>query len=956
MAKQTEPKLVKSIPEGYTKEVRDGKTVYVKRTESREPSKPVTKIKVPTVKKTTTTGAVKATPPKPKPTSNIKPAEPKKTFTEDVLMLEDPKPVEPVIQKPQYLRTDIKEEFPQGLQKGFHQYSVPDLTTGGNYAKSKTVITDESGMPQVFDFKLNKYVPTGEPNVRQLMEVQADTPTIQQPLGQNQLPTKFSNVPTTLRTPQYNAPVLKTGDVDPNVPIQYKGFNDLGTGTGKSDAQFLEEQNKKLGTQMPIVPELKKGGLVQKLAKGGKIKGYQYGGTTEGEYDPNNPISGQGIIQQPGSTQFVPTGNVAGSGGFNYQTQQSQQANKKLKAPKTQEQLNREANIKSGAVSGVSALGNAAAMTTEPMNESDAKQNAAFQAIGQAGTVGAAISGIYGIANKFGTDQRRKSEQYTSTGELKDENKARTMGIVGGILDPIKAYNYRKESGNWGDVSGKGYTKFLEDKAKKQIEEVKRANQEAKIEGTIANRDAGQSDIKVGDKYDLSKVSFDENGQLILPQANYNKGGLVKKAMQHCADGGVIKGKGGPKDDKIVAKVKAGSFVVPAENTKVAETLREKLLMKAPNVKANLNQKGGEKVKLSNKEHLFTPEEKEELMEKGVDMNELAPNAENKEYVQFPKLGFKEGGPIKSKKTYKELITPPINWKGSKEYYKKAADKAIKDGKVIPSDYNKINIKAPKSKTSFKEKSDVLPTKDVSLSEIKKTNVEPTQEVAKAESKISSTPIVQQNAPTSTQSTGKRRGLADILGNVDPTALVGPAQTYLGAKFLRDSKRPDYNPVLDATINEATNKAIREAQYGLSPEERFAAEQNIQNALNDARFSARNLAGGSAGTAFTQERAAINSGLANKLNMQIADQQLRREKQQYANQLAADRAAINAQNKQDVFNIANQAFNQRQQAGAELVGAGLANTIGAYRYNRNARMMDAYNQQANPWTNYNYNV
>jgi len=120
------------------------------------------------------------------------------------------------------------------------------------------------------------------------------------------------------------------------------------------------------------------------------------------------------------------------------------------------------------------------------------------------------------------------------------------------------------------------------------------------------------------------------------------------------SNGGTIKGDGGPKEDKINAKIKPGSFVVPAKNAEAAEELREKILMKSPRPKANLIQSGGAKVKLSNGEHLFTPEEKEELLEKGIDVNLLAPNAENKEHkmenknrVMFPKVvGFTRGGEV----------------------------------------------------------------------------------------------------------------------------------------------------------------------------------------------------------------------------------------------------------------------------------------------------------------------
>lgn len=100
--------------------------------------------------------------------------------------------------------------------------------------------------------------------------------------------------------------------------------------------------------------------------------------------------------------------------------------------------------------------------------------------------------------------------------------------------------------------------------------------------------------------------------------------------------GGQIEGKGTAKSDSIKAKVAAGSFIVPAENAPIAETIRTTIL-KAPSVKANINQKGGTEVKLSNGESMFTPEEVEELTKAGIDLAALAPHAKNA-------VGFADGG------------------------------------------------------------------------------------------------------------------------------------------------------------------------------------------------------------------------------------------------------------------------------------------------------------------------
>ncbi len=129
-----------------------------------------------------------------------------------------------------------------------------------------------------------------------------------------------------------------------------------------------------------------------------------------------------------------------------------------------------------------------------------------------------------------------------------------------------------------------------------------------------------------------------ENAESILEQQKLDQEiarrstlaqGMYNRNLENYADGGEIKGKGTAKSDSIKAKVKEGSFVVPAEASGIAEQLREKVLVKAPK-KANLKQSGGVDVKLSNGEHIFTPEEVNELMQEGIDLNKLAPDAKNR--------------------------------------------------------------------------------------------------------------------------------------------------------------------------------------------------------------------------------------------------------------------------------------------------------------------------------------
>lgn len=102
--------------------------------------------------------------------------------------------------------------------------------------------------------------------------------------------------------------------------------------------------------------------------------------------------------------------------------------------------------------------------------------------------------------------------------------------------------------------------------------------------------------------------------------------------VQKLNNGGVIKGAGTAKSDSINAKVKPETFIVPAENSGIAKKIAEMYLGKSPDEAAKpakLNQGGGVPVKLSNGEYSFTPNEKNKLLGMGVNLEALAPNADN---------------------------------------------------------------------------------------------------------------------------------------------------------------------------------------------------------------------------------------------------------------------------------------------------------------------------------------
>lgn len=823
-----------------------------------------------------------------------------------------------------------------------------------------------------------------------------------------------------------------------------------------------------------------KGGLIQKLAVGGNIN-YNEFGSANGVIGQNDPYTAQ---KQENESWIDPeTGKETTANGVKF---------------------DKGAKAIGNALGGV---GTAYYNSTPAENKSEAVRNSAFSAISSAGPIGGAIGGSAAIGDKIGKPIKTKSEKLDSSGNLVNPNKSRQNAIGGALFSPSKALAYRSESGNWGDVTGKKYNEYLEKGAKQQVQELKDINQKFQQDQAVANRDNFGA-TKLENPYDLSKVSFDENRKLVYPQQPLNKGGVVGKIKQMCADGGVIKGKGTGKSDSINAKVKGDSFVVPVENAEAAEEIREKILGKSPRPIANLKQKGGEQVKLSNGEHLFTPEEKEELMEKGVNVDMLAPKSEvkamDKGHVMFPKvLGYKKGGNVdgvdpkkelakieaerkaiaddkKKRDDYSKILNSERdkqkeiydkkqnrknqieNWKKkhddakakldaltksyedaskefdksnisktdrlsgvegtkNKEYERNTKESLLKKIQSAKEEYNtakqtygyvkddnnylsngaskieaskKANLDVPKnvvkeavvtnpSQTQIKvpkvlnsasktatttsysgnkytaPKAEynpndevVVPNGNISGVELKKQQEKEAldNENAKSLNDTAYAADYKNNPLAPKPKTQKSNGILNKIGNVDPTAFVGIGQTALGLSQLAKEKRPIWNPALDQTYNNAVERSIKDASFGLTPENKYLLEQDNQNAMNDARASARNYAGGSGTTAFNQERAAINQGLAAKLGLKIADQDKRMEKQMYADQQIANRANILANNRRTAFNDAMGAFQQKQQAGSELIGAGLANTIGAYRFNKDMQARQAADQARTDWT------
>lgn len=744
----------------------------------------------------------------------------------------------------------------------------------------------------------------------------------------------------------------------------------------------------------PIPPIIKP--IIQQKAKGGiigKVKGYYDGGLTgdEDNYLTTNPNTNNGSFTPNGNSGNFYNNQNLNSGVVGQNDQYSTAKKQEDKKTKTEQQKKNDANARATANAAGQALGgygSAYYASTPTDTKQEATRAGVMGAVSQIGPIGGAIGGIAAIGDKIGAPKKLKYEAMDSEGNLKDEGRSKRNAIGGALLSPSKALAYRSESGNWGDVKGDKYNAFIEGKAKKQIDEVKAANLASQQQQAIAARESDNFNPTITSPYDLSGATFGKDQKLILSNNQQfdknrpmmNKGGLVGKIKQMYADGGEIKGKGGPKEDKIHAEVEEGSFVVPAKNNELAKGIRELYLKVPKGKKANLHQKEGEEVKLSNGEHLFTPEENEYLESVGVDLEALAPNAE-KESDEMAKGGKVDGEPfipsvsdinksfaakkskdIAERKILKDKIQKAeSNPSTSKLFLQtlkdrvKSIDEAygVENNSIMP---NKVPLvkqstKVPVSKKQVvvKEAPEQMQQRGSALEGLRQDTAMKNEAV---DLKTRPNTIVDPNKESIAvaQTPSTKKGLAERIGNIDPTAFVGIGQSMLGINMLRGEKRPIDNAKIDPTYNANVNRSIEDAKFGLTAEQQFSAQQDIQNSLNDSKFEGLNTSGGSGMQAFNTNRAAINDAWRNKLGLKEADTNLRMQKQQYADSQVANRAGVLASNRRMLFNDAMNTFQQKQEAGSELIGAGLQNTIGAYRFQQDKKARAEAEAQRNAWT------
>lgn len=613
-------------------------------------------------------------------------------------------------------------------------------------------------------------------------------------------------------------------------------------------------------------------------------------------------------------------------------------------------------------------------------NEGKDMRTSTLGAVSQAGTIGGVIGGVAAIGDQIGEPTRKDLEKTDAQGNVKNKQGAIQGAMIGTTFSPSKRLEYE---GGLTDVTGEAYIKSIESKAKEKIaaeqfgkEQAARQQQFAAEGGTIKGPGTGKSDSI------LSRVANKgiPANSFIVPAEN---NGLAKKIRKEVLgdnpnkDAKFQKLNGGGEAKADVAVSNGEHLFTPAEKKKITAKLGEEILEElAPNAEENENEKkhGGD---------LSAAKAKQMLHDKTAQGHPLT-DKQRKFFgwvaggrkADGGMVGYKDGGDVPEGTKLGKYIYRKGSWsdeKGNKltkeygqkytdAYYKqtggkskeqaqfeadiKAANEKNSPGYYTPTKTGAQLENIPSSKPSALagkvktgKKSEGMKIEDMGTVE----SITPSVSLSKEPSGEMRTPVSSQEltkgeATTSPDTAPKKKGLGDFLNKNWGSALemgASAAQIGMGLKGLNEERPVDkIDPLFQANVD----KAQAAAKYGFTPEENALLEQQNQSALNAARFAARNYAGGNAGTAYVQERNAINEGYGNALKKAIANKSLMMDKQQYADQMALQKAQMS----RNLFGDKLNAWTQKQSSASELLGAGLSNLIGSQRYKDE---LEAYKQR-----------
>ena len=470
------------------------------------------------------------------------------------------------------------------------------------------------------------------------------------------------------------------------------------------------------------------------------------------------------------------------------------------------------------------------------------------------GPVGQVISGVSNIANMVGGGIRESAEATNEYGELKDPEKAKETAEIGAIFSPWDVLSYRISSGDWSSTSGDKYMEHTFGKDYK----TKRPNR-------------------------ISQMAQED------PDFVYREG---------MAEGGDVKGKGTGKSDSINTELPEGSFVVPVENAMVAQAIRDTYL---PKQEGNMKKGGGVPVRLSNGEHVFTPEERAILEKRGIDLTLLAPNADEQKGN-----GYAPG-------TDDEGVQPP---------YKKPSmleDTAPEDlGILTPYEYQKTPEEIAREKAVLAMANPEADTDAIYADYL-----------AAGNRPAATTPA---NRKKEEEQNNALLNAYDALGGT--TGLLSLAQLGTGIGTSLAHKRPKYE--LDTDFLNRVKDSVASEKYGLSPAEKEGLLTDLTLRERNLKRYASEISGGDAATAFAIAKDAQANTARSLIDVAAKDAEIMRQKKARTDALTLNKAGMGRQQFEDDL----RAFDQNQMAAQKLIDAGISNFVGNKQYQDAQKKMD----------------
>lgn len=488
------------------------------------------------------------------------------------------------------------------------------------------------------------------------------------------------------------------------------------------------------------------------------------------------------------------------------------------------------------------------------------------------GAVNPVAGGIINILNEVGTTARESTEKTDEYGvPIKSKESVGTTAALGGLFSPSKALQYRIESGDWTSTSGDKYYDFMFGDA------VKGRNLDIVTKA--------QSDV------------------------NY---------VPRMKEGGEVSGAGGPKDDKVKMTLQERSFVVPAENADKAEALRKKYLGKTTK---KMKSGGNVPVKLSDGEHVFTPEERDVLESNGVDLTALAPNAKEDDFNlkhggSVPK-GYQDGGGISGN----AITIGGGDAKPSKKYQigiseeERMAEMTHEEQRAY--EQSKIYGGLTQEAWAVRKQAE----KDAALAEAATEREKAAIQQQYADifnaAKLQTITPEERAAAENADKKNKLLKVSDALGGA--TGALALAQIGLGLGQTLSGKRPKFK--VDSEFLGRVGDALKSEKSGLPEATKTAALNKLDLGRKALTNYATSISGGNTGTAFAAAKEAAGQEAAGIVELASRDAMMQLQKKSRTDSLVSHLQGLKRQAFEDDLN----AFSQNQQAGAQLTQAGISN-------------------------------